>query len=300
MMDNMKKRLDTVCLALFGKRLDEIEVLHKSEVSRVTVPIVKAQTGDNVLAKVMAEQERMKVQLEEAATAKRRLEKIEKEMEILRQARDEAKIEAEAWRQEAIRPGSKRGCVALSTPSAQATMLPRFTPTKTPAARVDYKELKELHQMEVDKLKELRLLELNGRREAEQEQEFAKQKIVEMEAGRTGHIPRSNLRERLDEVVAGSGKGKKKSVTQTPIRFNDREAFIKETRKSMSQTNDKLMVICVEEGIKHVTIGQSIDEIVAQRVLQVLPPATIDSIEVFDDLAGNGSSKEAGGDSTAF
>ncbi|GBG85658.1 hypothetical protein CBR_g40389 [Chara braunii] len=178
-------------------------------------------------------------------------------------------------------------------------MLSRVTPTKTPAVRVDYKELKQLHQMEVDKLKELRLLELNGRRKAEQELELAKRKILQMEADKVGHTPRSNLRERLDEVVIGSGKGKKKRTAQTPVRLNDRETFIRETRKALPQTKDNLMAICTEEGIKYVNIRQSIDEIVAKRVLQAFPPATMDSIDVSDDLVGDGSSKEVGGDSAA-
>ncbi|GBG79683.1 hypothetical protein CBR_g29948 [Chara braunii] len=110
MMDNMNKRLvDIVCLALSGKRLDEIDLSHRAEALRVTVLIAKTQTNDDVLAKLMAEQERMKVQLDEAAAARRRLEKMEQEIQILRQSRDDAKVEAEAWRQEAIRPGSKRG-----------------------------------------------------------------------------------------------------------------------------------------------------------------------------------------------
>ncbi|GBG66272.1 hypothetical protein CBR_g57870 [Chara braunii] len=158
MMDNMNKRLDSVCLALFAASC-------VAETPCTTAPTVKTHGNDELLAKLMADQEKMKVQLDEAAAARKRLEKIEQEISCLRQARDDVKVEAEAWRQEALRPGSERGCVALSTPSVQATVLPRCTPTKTPTVRVDYKELKQLHQMEVDKLKELRLLELNGRRE---------------------------------------------------------------------------------------------------------------------------------------
>ncbi|GBG79320.1 hypothetical protein CBR_g29469 [Chara braunii] len=149
-----------------------------AETPRTTAPMGKTDDNDELLAKLMADQERMKVQLDEAAAARKRLEKLEQEISCLRQARDDTKAEAEAWRQEVFLPSSKRGCVTLSIPSVQATVLPRCTPTRTPTVRVDYKELKQLHQMEVDKLKELQLLELNERREAEQELGLAKQKIA--------------------------------------------------------------------------------------------------------------------------
>ncbi|GBG63683.1 hypothetical protein CBR_g38995 [Chara braunii] len=300
LVDSLNCRLDSVCLALSSKRLEEVEALHKSDPVRITTPSIstmnRGQASDDVFAKLMAEQERMKTQIEDSLAAKSRLEKLERELEVIRQARDDAIVDAEVWRQEATRPGSKRGCVNLSTPSVHATVEPCRTPAKVASVRVDYKELKQFHNMEVEKIKEMRLIELNGPERPNEKLEKTRLRIVQLEADKASSTPRSNLRARLDEVVAGSEKGKKKTLQDPAVQLNDRKTFIKETRKALPQTKDKLAASCAKEGIVYTTIRQTIDDIVAKRVLDVFPPLHVDSVNATDDLSVD-VAEDARGDS---
>ncbi|GBG92223.1 hypothetical protein CBR_g54766 [Chara braunii] len=297
--ESMNSKLDAVCLALSGKKLEDMHAPRKEAVPPGgAVHTSVSHNNDDILARLMTDQERMKIQLDEALAARRRMETLEKEMTTIRLARDEARAEAEAWRQEAIRPGSKRGCIALSTPTSQATTLPRQTPAKAPTVRVEYKDLKHMHQLKVDTLQEMRLRELNTRREAEQELELANERIAQLEAEKASKTPLSKFRVRLDETgVKSSAKGKKKIAEEPTTKLNDREAFIKETRKSLPVTKDKLTTICIQEGIKYTTIRQTINEIVAKRVLEAFPPVKDNPVaDVSEDFGGDGSAS-AGDDS---
>ncbi|GBG61839.1 hypothetical protein CBR_g23795 [Chara braunii] len=188
--DSMNARLDGVVELLRGKGSScEVEALRK-DIERLGKKLVEGATsssaarcseGDGLLAQLLAEQERMRSQLEEAMATKRRLEGVEKDMKEVIKARDEARADAEKWQEEANRPG-KRGCIALNTPAAKVvTRPPRSSPRKSPVASVDLRRVADMHRMEVETIQGIRTREFNTRREAEQELEKARAKIVLLE-----------------------------------------------------------------------------------------------------------------------
>ncbi|GBG61538.1 hypothetical protein CBR_g22335 [Chara braunii] len=213
--DSMNARLDGV---VDKGSSNEVETLRK-EVEKLggRVLLVGAssssvqgamQGNDGLLAKLLAEQERMKNQLDEALLAKRRVESIENDMSAVIRARDEARADAEKWQEEALRPG-KRGCITLSTPATRTASKPSTsTPLKSPAMSVDLKKISDLHRLKVETIQEMHIefREFNAWREAEQDLEKAKEKIVKMEREMLLKSPRSNLHSKMDGLVPGKAK----------------------------------------------------------------------------------------------
>ncbi|GBG90302.1 hypothetical protein CBR_g50551 [Chara braunii] len=246
---------------------------------------------DSVLAKLLAEQKRMKSQLDEALMAKRRLELVEKEMHDVIRARDEALADAEKWQQEALRP-RKRGCIALNTAIAKTTSSPSTsTPLKSPVMSVDLKKISDMHRLEVETIEEMRIREFNARREAEQDLEKVKEKIARMEREILQRTPRSNLRSKMDEACTGKGK-EKMDVDKSVADDKEKEVFAKEERKSLrGPTKDALVAICDKEGVKYVGVKQIVDNIVAHRVKKAFPPASVEVSEDQADTVGEKSSR---------
>ncbi|GBG62721.1 hypothetical protein CBR_g31738 [Chara braunii] len=122
---------------------------------------------DKVVARLIQALEELKAKLE------KRVETMEGEIRSLRLMKDEAAAEVEIWKKKALRTGNKRSRIALS-PGAQLKVDSQSTPVKSPGkARLlsdhaAHAWIVELHNLEVNALKELRLQELNRRRAAEQ------------------------------------------------------------------------------------------------------------------------------------
>ncbi|GBG74216.1 hypothetical protein CBR_g17929 [Chara braunii] len=118
-------------------------------------------SNDELIARLLQEHEQMKVKMGQAADTSRRVQMMEDEIKALRSKHDEAIAEVETWKKEALRPGIKRSCTAM-TPDPKLRSQPLTTPMKSavkPAG--DPAELVQLHRLEVNSLKELRLQELN-------------------------------------------------------------------------------------------------------------------------------------------
>ncbi|GBG80431.1 hypothetical protein CBR_g30896 [Chara braunii] len=300
--DSMNIRLDGVVDLLRSKGgSSEVEALRR-EVERLggrNVPVVALTSStqatihdnDGLLAKMMAEQERMKNQLEQALQAKQCLEVIEKEMNEVIRARDEDRADAEKWQQEALCPG-KRGCINLTTPAAKTLFRPSTsTPLKSPVASVDLKRISDMHRLKVETIQEMRIRDFNARREAEQDLEKAKEKIAQLEHERVQKTPRSNLHARMEEVCTTKGKGKH-AVEKAVPDDKEKEMFAKEERKALrGLMKDALVEICEREGVKYAGVKQAVDDIVAHRGAA--------TIEVSEDLAEGVNDKASGGDSVS-
>ncbi|GBG75881.1 hypothetical protein CBR_g21123 [Chara braunii] len=215
----------------------------------------------------------------------------------LRQSREEALQEAETWKKEALKSGNKRSRIATS-PSSSLKMPPAATPAKG---------LQEIHNLEVEALKALRLKELNWRWEAEQENERLKQQQREMEReharlkeelskrGQDKRTPLSSFRERLDEADGpADGLGartvrKKKSASGSDeARDNDRDAFMREERKEFRNLKkDGVMEICLREDVKYTILTETVTEIIAKRAERAFGKRAVVQ-EISDDLAEGG------------
>ncbi|GBG80264.1 hypothetical protein CBR_g30630 [Chara braunii] len=300
--DSMNSRLDGVVDLLRSKsNSNEVEALRK-EVERLggRSPLADAsvnstnamiQDNDGLLARLLAEQDKMKAQLEDALAAKRRLEAIEKEMGEVIRARDEARADAEKWQEEALRPG-KRGCITLSTPVAKSNLRPvRSTPLKSSVASVNLKRVADMHRLEVETIQEMRIQEFNARREAEQELDKAKEIIAQLERDRTEKDKATRTTAKGKEKVS-YGKGSSKDAKM-------KAAFVREARKDLrGLTKDALVTICEKEGVKYAGVKQTVDDIIASRVSKAFPPK--DSVvDVSEDLVDTVNGKDSGGDSAA-
>ncbi|GBG77215.1 hypothetical protein CBR_g23542, partial [Chara braunii] len=110
-----------------------------------------------------------------------------------------------------------------------------MTPILSPSVEdLKLKEKVENQEREIELLREWRLRELNGRREAEQDVDRLKEKMVRLEVGRRTPTA-SNLKARLDKVaVATADQGKRLvSPATQAVEANDREAFMLETRHTL-------------------------------------------------------------------
>ncbi|GBG63745.1 hypothetical protein CBR_g39289 [Chara braunii] len=145
------------------KLLKEIEKLQlaQSATAKNDSASTSRPPDDALLAKMMQEHEEMKMKLEAAAVANKHVETVEESLRMIKQQHELAMQEAESWKREALRSGNKRSRLATSPPSQ--LKMPSTTPRKSSVERptVDPTQLAQLHMLEVNTLKELRLQELN-------------------------------------------------------------------------------------------------------------------------------------------
>ncbi|GBG87929.1 hypothetical protein CBR_g46297 [Chara braunii] len=204
----------------------------------------------------------------------------------------------------------------------QNRVRPRLTLLETPGAvrRVDerLKGIVERHQREVDLLKEMRLKEVNARKESELEVERLKEEMARLEMENRANT-RSNLKAKLDEA-AGPSSRKEKSrgdevrsnmkgkckVVASPVAINDKDAFLRAARRELrGLKKEKVVNICKKEGIEYTTLDPTKEVIAQKRTGKAFEgdddePGKGDGtsmLVVTDD--GEGSSEGDGRDSTA-
>ncbi|GBG64769.1 hypothetical protein CBR_g46725 [Chara braunii] len=233
---------------------------------------------------------------------------MEEELCTLKQAREVALQEAEAWKKEALKSGNKRS--RLATSPSSGLEIPSAA-TCAPSKERRNSRLRELHNLEVDALKGMRLQELNWRREAEQENEKLKEQQREIERENAKlkeelarrevakHTPLSSFRERLDEADAGVGGSGSKTVRTKKMGGsnddNEREAFLREARKEFRNLKkDYVMEICMREGVKYTTLTETVTEIIAKRGERAFGKKAAVQ-EISDDL-GDGARNDGKGD----
>ncbi|GBG74396.1 hypothetical protein CBR_g18807 [Chara braunii] len=217
-------------------------------------------------------------QLRESAVKEQELAGLKRQLEDLR-------IEARQWKDEALRPGNKRGSIALSTPdaNARASPMPRRTCEKEQEQdwRSEYRKLQSLRRadfVEVEALKkkkaqaEMEVINLQKQMNERNANEVGK----EMTPGGT------NLKERLEAVALGTAqKGRKatpnrEGLRPTPRReekpnskqgCNDRTTFVEEQTKFLKMLRKSaLEQICKEAGLKAEKVDEMIEDIVQFRV----------------------------------
>ncbi|GBG62184.1 hypothetical protein CBR_g29384 [Chara braunii] len=217
----MNARLDAVCesfrnqrkssaaddqkIEKLEKEIESLRLSHdrvvRNDGASTSQPIVR---DDAVLARLLQGHEEMK--LRPAAVANKRVEPLEEALRIMKQQHESALTDAENWKKEARRSGNKRSRLAAS-PSSQLKMAPSSTPRNAQVERpaVYPAQLVHLHTLEKLKdLKELRLQELNRRREAKQEIAKLKEDLPKKEVER--NAPRSAFQQKLDEVGGSTAR----------------------------------------------------------------------------------------------
>ncbi|GBG81213.1 hypothetical protein CBR_g31885 [Chara braunii] len=145
----------------------------------------------------------------------KRLATLEEVIVALQKQCVAAEANAEVWRHEALRPGNKRGPIAIgSTPCTDARVRRRVTPVASPRVTGKFdqhlKTVVDRNRQEVELLKEMRLRErreVNARKESEKEVERLKDEMAKLQTSQKKGG--TNLRKRMDAVVGASAfKGK--------------------------------------------------------------------------------------------
>ncbi|GBG80390.1 hypothetical protein CBR_g30758 [Chara braunii] len=293
MNDAMNARFETVCDAFRGQKknseadVQKIQVLEKKiQGLKVAQSTMARNDGasttkmgvrdDALLARILQKHEEMKAKMDVATAANKRVESLEEALRVLKQQHEDAVLEAENWKKEALQTGNKRSRMAtsptstLKIPSSTLKISPDATPRKTPVERVeDPSQLMQLHTLEVNALKELRLQKLNRRQEAEQENAKLKEELAKLAASKS--VPKSAFQQKLDDAegsAAKTGTGKKKPGDgEEGTRLTEREVFVKDAKKELgNKRKDELIEICMKEGVKYNTIPKTITDIIEKRV----------------------------------
>ncbi|GBG86401.1 hypothetical protein CBR_g41397 [Chara braunii] len=131
---------------------------------------------------------------------------------------------------------SLKGRCEEAKASAEARFRPRNTPIESPETgrRVDVelKGIVERHRADVDLLKEMRLKEVNVRKESKREVGRLKEALARLEMEKQAKVQDFTFKARLDKVAGPSARKDKGKVAATPEgKINEKEAFIRDTRR---------------------------------------------------------------------
>ncbi|GBG91554.1 hypothetical protein CBR_g52588 [Chara braunii] len=213
---------------------------------------------------------------------------LKSEIGLLRKEKQISMEETQLWRNEALRPGNKRGTISIGTPDVSIQTRQRVMESPNQ----DFSE--ELHQMkdkeycvlrEVEALKqkraeaEARKLEVETRR-SEAEVEVARlREQVERLTTEAAEAPMggTDLKNRLEAAAASGRKtvrrgrprmtpGKTPRAEKVATVENDRFLFLQEERKKLRALKKQgLEAICKQEGIKYKTVDSTADELAEMR-----------------------------------
>ncbi|GBG91006.1 hypothetical protein CBR_g51664 [Chara braunii] len=255
-----KKKEDADELWRMKQRMDEIQKGRNGSSTSTTV---------NQLAKDSEEIVRLRCEQEMAKTTmEKRLAAMKEVIVALQKQCEVAEANAEVWRCEALRPGNKRGAVVVgSTPASEARVRPRTTPLQTPcpAGRVNQqlKEVVDRNKQEVELLREMRLKEVNARKESEKEVERLKEEMARL---RTGQKRGTNLRKKMDAVAGASGSKTKVAAASPVILVSQREAALKAARRELRNLKkDAVVGLCEDEGVPYTILDASKEALAQAR-----------------------------------
>ncbi|GBG61578.1 hypothetical protein CBR_g22375 [Chara braunii] len=170
MREDLNSRWEMVCEKIDQKdkvnnevaklREEVARMAQKNDVEKPSSSMAKTVIEEDVVERLKREQEELR------AAADRWFALLEERLSALTKAKEEAEANAEVWKAEALRPGNKRGSIAVGqTHVSHARVRQRSTssglPTE-PRVNPQIKGIVERHNMEVVLLKEMRLKDVNG------------------------------------------------------------------------------------------------------------------------------------------
>ncbi|GBG43959.1 hypothetical protein CBR_g77518, partial [Chara braunii] len=219
---------------------------------------------------------------------------LRKEVGLLRDSSQRAEEEVKVWKNEALRPGNKRGSVVVDTLecSNRGTSKPRWTDNVRQADkwRTEYRNLQDLQRSsdtEVAMLKERRAEAEKRRMEAELQVKQLQEQLSKLTA--EGGAPRvdtepaaggTNLKERLEAVALRSAKkGMKATPGRVTLRsesdetrvINECFSFVEgEKKKLRTLKKAGLEPLCKEAGIKLGKVSDMVNKLAEYRAINCL------------------------------
>ncbi|GBG84243.1 hypothetical protein CBR_g38214 [Chara braunii] len=342
----MTGKLDKVCEAVNGKKVGENEEIAKLRAQ--VESLVRQQNGSektkdkaqDEIARLKAEIEQLRrghpgastsatvskpnheaeelsrlrtEQAEAKAASDRRFASLEEVIVALQRQCEAVEANADVWRSEALHPGNKRGSVAIgTTPVSDARVRARVASPNAGRVNLELKGIVERHQLEVDHLKEMRLREINARRESEEEVERLKEAMAKLGTG--VKTKGTNLKSKLDaaagvstrkasvriadNVVDASGRKCHKVAKSPAVQINSRDAFLRDVRKDLRKKNkEEILSMCEKEGVVYSTLEPTKEAIAQVRTARAFDKdergkGKVDSVVDVSDEAGGNSDKE--------
>ncbi|GBG90612.1 hypothetical protein CBR_g50956 [Chara braunii] len=250
---------------------------------------------------------------------------LRKEVDALRRQNEKVVEETKLWKDEAMRPGNKRGSVAMGTPGLpnRGSPKPQWTDCmrKDDKWKEEYKKLQSLHKLanvEAELLKEKRAAAEVKRMEAENQIRDLEDKMSRLNAAEVGKGTGSggtNLKERLETVTLGSvqrgrketpGRGSTDEGLDRLKDVNNRFQFIEDQKKQLCNLKKLgLEPMCKEAGIRVGKVEQMVCELAEYRVEQAFGTAREDApgskgkkqvVDVDDDSELKDSARSEEGD----
>ncbi|GBG63888.1 hypothetical protein CBR_g39669 [Chara braunii] len=216
---------------------------------------------------------------------------LRREVDSLRRMNERAMEETKQWKDEALRPGNKRGSVVVDTPaiSNRGNPKPRWTKSMKDDNRwkEEYKKLQGLHRVanaQAELLKEKRATAEVKRMEAEGQVKELEEKMSRLKAAEAGNERvggGTNLKDRLEAMALGSARRGKKAMPgrgsskedQVSNEVNDRFQFVEEQKKQLRNLKKtRLELMCKEAGIRTEKVDQMVCELAEFRVEQAFGP----------------------------
>ncbi|GBG72303.1 hypothetical protein CBR_g11232 [Chara braunii] len=224
------------------------------------------------------------------AEADRRVTLLEEEVKVLKLLHKRVQDEAESWKQEALRPGNKRGCIAISESPSLMTRKGQESQRWTPLLLRHYGATRR----EADLLRK-------GKETMEQEIERLKEEVTRLNLERQCAGTASNLKAKMDEAATNSARKKGKepaSVGKTYKEANDKQDFVADARKNLKGLKkDVVKVICAKEGIEYTMLERTKEAIVTQRAATTFGSTSVEVVP--DDSARSADVADANGEEVA-
>ncbi|GBG62273.1 hypothetical protein CBR_g29881 [Chara braunii] len=271
----LKKENEDLRRALLsGGESSHVEKLKKGLAELQTLVATK-HTKEDEMAAIRQEIEQLRSSASARGDVERELADLKSELVVLRGQSERALNESQRWKDEAMRPGNKRGNIALSTPDAtnRGTPRARWTDLGQDGAdrwKAEYRKLQELRRADFAEVEMLKKKHAMAASEVlNLQKKMSELSAEDREAEKTGRG--TNLKEKLEAVALRSArKGKKATPNRDGTKkTTDRSSFVEKQKKQLGQIRKSgLETLCKEAGLGTGKVDAMIDAIAEHRAMQ--------------------------------
>ncbi|GBG87459.1 hypothetical protein CBR_g45517 [Chara braunii] len=271
----LKKENEDLWRALLGdSESSQVEKL-KKELADLRVLVAAKYTKEDEMVAIRQEIEQLRSLARARGDVERELVDLESELVVLRGQNERALNEVKLWKDEAMRPGNKRGNIALSTPDAanRGTPRARWTDLGQDGAekwKAEYHKLQELRRTDFAEVEMLKKKHAMVASEVlNLQKKMSELSAEDREADKTGGG--TNLKDKLEAVTLRSArKGKKVTSNRDGVKkTTDRSSFVEGQKKQLRQIRKSgLEALCKEAGLDSGKVDLMIDAIAEHRAMQ--------------------------------
>ncbi|GBG74684.1 hypothetical protein CBR_g19091 [Chara braunii] len=315
--DELKRKLND----LMGRSGDEKVVYLQKDIMELRKLVTDKQVDDDAVCALKEEIRELKQSAYVKTNFEREIAGLKCEINSLREQNERVIGEAKLRKDEALRPGNKRGSVAVSTPecSGRGSPKPRWTYNIWDADKwkEDYRNLRSLHRLaniEAEALKKKRAEAEMKTMEAEKQVKQLEEEMSKLTASGSKSVEGgcTNLKDRLEEVAVRSARkglkatprrdAVKSPVDKTSTEINNRADFVEHQRKQLRLLRKAgLEPICKEHNVRLGKFEDTVCELAEAMANKAFPEGKNKGFvhEVSDDTATGCNSKDDGEEQSA-